>query len=1027
MINLSASVRKMALIALSFSITHYSFSQTGPAGAGNSTNTVTWLDAHALSLSDGASVALWDDISGNSNHYDQGSSTLQPTFQESGINGLPSISFDGVNDVLASNAIPALDSDHVTWFMVYEMAGLSRDMVINAAYASNSEKWKTYSNNGDNRLVSAQYSPSINWVRYVYTPGEPSFLSTHVTPTVITTYNQGNFELDRTAAYTTPSGHEKVLLGRRSETGTNPYIFEGLLSEVIIYNSGLNDLERIMVENYLGAKYNMAIPTDHFDYEDTHSFGLIGIGDDGTNTQTTAQGAGVLEISGATDLDADEYLLAAHTDFDLSDFDLDDLPASLPEHQRFTRSWRVDETGDVGTVTLTFNLGGDDFATEESYRLLVDTDGTFEDATIIAGTYDAGSVSFDVDLEDGQFFTLSGILEILEIHSITDGLWSEGSTWDCDCTPGANDEVYIDPSTTVTVDVDGFTHFFRVEFLGTLVMDTDVTLDVNGDMEILGDLNLTDGTISFTGEVEQTITNITTLTLTSGFHNIHVENTNPGNVTFVDETFTLSGTLSPIRGNIVINPGTEFRVLSTSATEGGNIGPIISPTTITGNFSVERFIASGESDWRGLASPVIGSTFDDWDPDLEMSGPDFPDGCAFGPEGCFNSVRYTNHSIEVNVNSSTDEILNTRGYDLYCGDDLEAWSGTTLTSTGTLNTSADVVKAYNTGWTTTGNPYASPIAFSSLVRSGSQIGNYFYVYDPSIGAYQWYDGASGTSSIPDITSEGLIATGQSVWIFASSAGSLTFRQEAKRSVDALYIRTADRIDPTLQVTLSEIGSTYSCTLYLEENDATTDGADEEFDIRHLEMEHQKGPSFAVYTDDEAIRKNYIQNDGRDKTFQLYSNVLNEGYYRISADNWANFRFYHKILLHDSFTGETVNLKDGDYTYHVSLDRRQDQRFTLILSNEISAGSSGISSHTDITEGQVQIKQIGNVIDVVAPKTYDEISYITVTNVLGQREVFTTSANLVSGSNVISLPDDLKGFHIIAIRTGDNIVTHKVVL
>jgi hypothetical protein len=1019
--------------ACAFLISTSTYAQSGPAGVGSSTDNQVWLDAHSLGFPDGASIASWTDLSGNGSDFTQGASLRQPTYNTSGISGVSSLTFDGVNDVLASGSIAAMESANVTYFLVYDRTTTTSDMIINADYTSSFKKWRTYMNNGQNTINSAHFSPSINWVRYT-DPAGASFLSTHITPTTNSIYNQGDLEQTKSATYTTPTGHNAIFVGNRNGTATSSYTFTGEIAEVIVYNDALNPLERVLVENYLGAKYDMAIPTDHYAYNATHRFGLVAIADDGTDTQTTARGAGELEISGATDLDSDEYFVIAHTDFSFTTYTDADLPVGLPAHERLERTWRVGETGgDVGTVTLTFDLSGGDYAVPETYRVLTDDDGDFTDATTTAGTYDgvAQTVTFEIDFADGEYFTLSGIPEILEIHSVVDGVWSDVDTWDCVCIPGANDLVYIDPGTEVTVDVDGFVDYFAVEFTGSLIMDTDVTLDINGDFDMAGDCDFTDGTISFTGDVAQDITIISTLAYEFDLNDVIIENTSPDDVTFYAHTYDLNGTLFPNRGNIVFDPSTRFRIASTGVAETGRIGPIIAPTTITGNVTAQRFIGPEAADWRDICSPVIGSTFDDWDPDLAMSGEGFPDGCAYGPDGCFRSVTFTDHSIFYEVINSTDEILNGRGYEVFMGDDLEVFSGTTLNSVGTVNNSTDIVNTYTTGWTIFGNPYCSTIAFSGLTRSGS-IGNYFYVYDPASGAYEWYDGASGTTSIPLITEDGLMSTGQAVWIFASSIGTITLNQGNKTETAGTYIRTHTE-DNALHVTLAENNSTYSCTMQLQESAEAVDGIDEVLDIRHLATGKELAPSIAVQTADAEIRKNYIKADGIDKSFELLTSIKNDGYYTISAENWGNFRRYNKILLFDRMTGETVNLKEQSYVFYANAPEedgvdKSDRRFTLILSNNADANENNVIQTPDFdSDDAIIIKQMGNIIDVQAVKEYDTPSVITVTNVLGQKEVFVTTTSLVAGSNLVTLPTTIKGFHIITLRTGDEIVTKKVVL
>ncbi|OUR87790.1 hypothetical protein A9Q92_03790, partial [Methylophaga sp. 42_8_T64] len=292
-----------------------------------------------------------------------------------------------------------------------------------------------------------------------------------------------------------------------------------------------------------------------------------------------------------------------------------------------------------------------------------------------------------------------------------------------------------------------------------------------------------------------------------------------------------------------------------------------------------------------------------------------------------------------------------------------------------------------------------------------------------------YDGASGITSLPEITEDGLIATGQSVWIFATSVGSITFNQFNKTEATATFIRSFEE-DNSLHLTLSENSSTYSCTMRLEEHSDAEDGTDNSYDIRHLSTGRESCPSFAVQSGTDILRKNYIKKDGRDKSFELYSNILNDGFYTISAENWGNFRRYQKILLFDRLTGETMNLKDNNYAFYSVADNPEEEsisRFTLILSNSANANENNGIHVPDSKSDKLSIKQMGNIIDVQSVQDFDETTTITLTNVLGQKEVFVTTASLQSGSNIVPLPSNLKGFHIITLKTGEEIVTHKIVL
>lgn len=1006
------------------------FAQTGAGGVGNASTLPMWYDANELSLTDGSLIFQVDDISGNNNHLTQVTSSRRPVFTETGLNGLPVMTFDGVNDYLTRGATSGLGGTNLTYFIVFQRAANLNQSLIDAGYSAEVSKWTTYSLGSNNRLVSLHRNPA----KFVYhiDNATPTFVSTHITSTNLRQYRQGTLQQNLNTPYTAATGHNLIRVGAYNYNLTTGYYLNGFIAEIIVYNSALNNLERIIVENYLGAKYNMAIPNDLYAYESTNNVGLIAIGNNGTNTQTTATGYGALTLSNPTAMTANEYCMIAHTNVDLSLFTTTGLPASIPSHQYFTRTWRVGETGDVGDVTLTFDLsGGNDFADPTSYRLLVDSDDDFSDATVLTGTYDGGTetVTFVVNLNDGQYFTLAGLFQSLVINSITSGDWSNTATWDCTCTPGPFDQVFIQPTHSVEVDVNANTLDLEIVSGGTLTMNTGNELNIGGNFNNFGTFTAGSGTVIFNGSVTQVFND---LGIGTEFNNITIDN-DAGTVQFLASQIILNGTLELVNGNLdLTDSGMNFIVNSTSATGGGRIGAIQGSAVISGEISVRRFIPGGNPDWRDICSPVIGATFVDWDADLAMSGPSFPDGCASGGgDPCFKSVRYTFNGTTNYVLDANDPITNGRGYYLWMADDLTSFSGTTLTSTGTINGTADINKTLANGWHTIGNPYVSQILFSSATKT-SNVGNYFYVYDNTIGDYQWYDGASGTASIPELDN-GLMAIGQSVWIYYSGTGTLTFHQTDKTSTNATYIRSQESAvaDDNLYVKLREHNTTFESSIMISENDFANDGLDSLMDMQLLENGHEAASRLSIVSDETSLKKNFIRKDARNKAFNLNTNIKRAGYYSLELSNFESFMAYRHILLYDSGTNEFIDLKK-ELTYTFYSEIFDGNRFTLILTNEETSSESTVQSLTinETTlevDSQMTITQMGHSFNVDVTENMTEDSQVKLVNVLGQTEVYSSTIRFVEGSNMITVPAELKGVHILIITTGSKMVTKKVVL
>jgi hypothetical protein len=1005
----------------------FAVSQTGPGGVGNSSSNSIWIDANKLSYSNGDDIGVLDDVSGNSNSFTQFTVSKQPNYVTNVVNGLPVIRFDGVSDDLLSSSISNLESPNVTWFIVYKQNTAKTGCFIGSRYTSQTTKWYSYSlSNG--KVRQGHYSPTLSFTQYVDDYSNFNLTSSHVTPTTLTTFRGGNLIQTNTVPYTTPSGHEFVVLGSfPSQTANNKYL-DGDIAEVVVYNESLNDLERVIVENYLGAKYNKAIPNDYFSFQGTHNLGVVGIGNDGVDSHTDSKGNDVVEISNPLALSSNEYLFIGHTNIDLLSFITTDLPGSISTHQRWERTWRVDETGDVGLTTLTFDLSGaNGFAIPGTYNLLVDDDGDFSNATVVSGTYDAASLTFtaDVDLSSGQYFTVSGsFLAPTGIHSVVSGNWNNAATWDCDCVPTLTDSVFIEPTHTVSIDADAFTYDLHVELGATLQMAADFDLDILGDFMIDGALDFSDGRLALIGESIQFVNaNGNTVDL----NELLIESPNGSNILFMNGEYILNNTLHPNKGVMNVTSGTRFVVNSVSGTTSGRIGVMLPAFTMQGDITVKRFLPAGLTGNRTISSPVIGASLAEWDTDIYISGTGFPDGCAYDGDGCYFSCKRYNggdfSGLYIDVTDPNETLLNGTGYEMFIGDDINTFSGATISSTGTLRSYNDfsiVSPQIMPGWNIMGNPYASPISFNAIVTS--HIGNYFYIYDAASGSYQWYDDGSNTASIASLNN-GNVAIGQGFWVYGGGVPSIDFKQSQKTTT-ATFIR-GQVTEGSIYLELTEEGTTYKNVVNLDFNQEALDGKDT-LDLLAFTIGKQRSSSIYVKTDAELLAKNYLNTDGRDKIVDLSVKIINDGYFTISATNLGNVYNYANITLVDLATNEIVDLRKSNYTFYGMEDDETRDRFQLILSNE-SLGDENNSVFGVTLNQELSITQIGNAIDINSSEFIKGASQIMITNLLGQDVLYEEDIQIQQGVNMIYLPGELKGFYLVTVKTSNGVVTKKIIL
>jgi hypothetical protein len=394
------------------------FAQTGPAGVGSSTSNVLWVRSEDLSsLADGDRIATWSDNSGNSNDLTQSDNSYKPEYKTNIQNGYPVVRFNQTNGRIRKTSFTDFPTSDITVFIVNKNNNESNDGIFSYATSStgggnhflifNSNNLNTYRDNVNRS--SGQSTNDNSW---------------HIID-VSWTSDGGGLELwkDNASKYTNTlsdgvditSGGCLAIAGEQDAVdgnyASNQAHFGDFL-EVIVYNIELNSAQRIIVGNYLAAKYALTISNDYYAYQNSYSHDLAGIGRfDATNTHTSAQSADLITIGNASAMTTDgEYLLFAHDDGSISSWSSTGSPYNT---QKIARKYRIDETGDVGTIDITLNE--DNLAALPSgytkYGVMIDADGDFTSGAIVYEMAASGSdyKATGVEVTDGDYMCIVAI------------------------------------------------------------------------------------------------------------------------------------------------------------------------------------------------------------------------------------------------------------------------------------------------------------------------------------------------------------------------------------------------------------------------------------------------------------------------------------------------------------------------------------------------------------------------------------------------------------------------------------------
>jgi len=433
-----ARTLRYLLIVLNALLMGASFAQTGPGGVGNNSNNVLWLSAdHGAYSNAGTNPALhnqnvqqWNDRSGNGRNATQGTVAQRPNYITGAINGYPAMRYTAsTNDRMQSTGLSTGNRASVWVVARHSSLPSSNPGLIQGADVGNA-----YSNTPANKNMGMWVSSATSqvWGRGIQADGTtrnvtmatalasnvPYVINTMYRPSSIDQYVNHGVAGSITANGTLRSWTDMSI---GCQAGTESW--NGDIAEAIVYNEEVNAAQRILIANYLAAKYGISLSENDVYREDQPARGnydhdVAGIGRvNGANVHNDAQGSGILRVNNPTDLGNNEFMMWGHDNAMLGAWGVGDLPSGI--EGRLERTWRVSErntTGtasvDVGAVDITFDLTGLGNVDPSHLRLIVDADqdGVFSNETALAGAEHVGGDSYRFSgvtaLEDGVRFTL---------------------------------------------------------------------------------------------------------------------------------------------------------------------------------------------------------------------------------------------------------------------------------------------------------------------------------------------------------------------------------------------------------------------------------------------------------------------------------------------------------------------------------------------------------------------------------------------------------------------------------------------
>jgi len=325
------------------------------------------------------------------------------------VNGNRALDFDGVDDQLWVAHHSSLNLTQWHFFMV-----------VTADVQKDYNAWITKGDDSDENFEMLSYSDGNIHAPVKWTDGtrtHPSTAAGQVTTTAFDIleysyrsstgrdiYKNGtNIQTDNENKTPQTNSRPLYIGNERSTSGRE---LNGKVAEVIAYNAPLNTTQRLVVNNYLSAKYARTLSAGDIYVQDNagqgnYDFDVAGIGRaSSTDLVTDAKGSGLVRINNARNLGNNEYLLWGHDGGASSANIITGLPTGV--EARWQRVWRVNEVNasgtavDVGGVDIIWDLSSFAPVVAADLRMLVDANNNnnFADDAVISGATALGGGQF---------------------------------------------------------------------------------------------------------------------------------------------------------------------------------------------------------------------------------------------------------------------------------------------------------------------------------------------------------------------------------------------------------------------------------------------------------------------------------------------------------------------------------------------------------------------------------------------------------------------------------------------------------
>ncbi len=382
---------------------------------------------------------------------------------------------------------------------------------------------------------------------------------------------------------------------------------------------------------------------------------------------------------------------------------------------------------------------------------------------------------------------------------------------------------------------------------------------------------------------------------------------NFNNVTLTNATLANNATNASLSGLLSMSnssfdadgSGSGSFTLVSDANGTASVGNLTG-STVSGNWTVQRYFDGSGDVWRNFGVAVTGSTVSG-----DIAGSGFTiNGNDLAHYDETETALGTVNDGWVLQSTFGNSLSNSRGYSMWTRD-TEITN--TVDFTGTLNTgnrnmtvsrTTGPISVNDDGWNLVNNPYASTVDWDLMSRSN--LNGTVSVWNTATSAYDTWNGSTGGLS------NGLIASGQSFWVHSTSGTPTLTITEADKSTSSTSFLKVSPLTNHLIIKLIQDEKIDKAYIHFRED--ATDDFDNDFD--GLKQKNGIYNLSSLAASGESLSINSLSLISCEKTIKLNITNISEGTYQLEFNDIESFETAFKFTLIDNFLSTSTTIEEG---------------------------------------------------------------------------------------------------------------------